>query len=153
MSAEKLQKKAAKVGFDWDSVAPVWDKVAEELQELREAVAEKDSGHINEELGDVLFSLVNLARFLKVDPELALMHTNCKFMHRFSHGPSSSYRQSSYRAPANDFRRQNRYNNNNAASFEDKLSKFLKDSDERLTDLRKKTDSKRGGRGGSRRSE
>ncbi len=85
MSAEKLQKKAAKVGFDWDSVAPVWDKVAEELQELREAVAEKDSGHINEELGDVLFSLVNLARFLKVDPELALMHTNCKFMHRFSH--------------------------------------------------------------------
>ena len=69
------------------------------------------------------------------------------------HGPSSSYRQSSYRAPANDFRRQNRYNNN-APSFEDKLSKFLKDSDERLTDLRKKTDAKRGGRGGGvRRSE
>ncbi len=67
------------------------------------------------------------------------------------HAPSSSYRQSSYRAPANDFRRQNRYNS--APSFEDKLSKFLKDSDERLTDLRKKTDSKRGGRGGSRRSE
>ena len=66
---------------------------------------------------------------------------------------ASSYRPAPRRAPANDFRRPNRFNNN-AASFEDKLSKFLKDSDERLTDLRKKTDSKRGGRGGgSRRSE
>ena len=66
--------------------------------------------------------------------------------------PQSSYRPAARRAPANDFRRSNNRFNNNPASFEDKLSKFLKDSDERLTDLRKKTDSKRGGRG-SRRSE
>ena len=63
---------------------------------------------------------------------------------------SSSYKPAPRRAPANDFRRPNRFN---APSFEDKLSKFLKDSDERLTDLKKSTDSKRGGRGGSRRSE
>ena len=66
---------------------------------------------------------------------------------------ASSYRQSApHRSSGNDFRRSNRFNSN-PASFEDKLSKFLKDSDERLTDLRKKTDSKRGGRGGSRRGE
>ena len=85
MSAEKLQKKAAKVGFDWQSAAPVWEKLDEELQELREAVQENDAAHISEELGDVLFTVVNLARFLRTDPELSLMHTNCKFMHRFTH--------------------------------------------------------------------
>lgn len=72
----------------------------------------------------------------------------------FRHKPSSassSYSPNSYKPSSNDFRRPGRYNN--SSSFEDKLSKFLKDSDERLTDLRKKTDSKRGGRGGSRRCE
>jgi tetrapyrrole methylase family protein/MazG family protein len=85
MSAEKLQKKAGKVGFDWKDILPVWDKVHEELNELQEAVQENSPEHRMEELGDVLFAIVNLARFLKVDPELALMATNRKFQRRFSH--------------------------------------------------------------------
>ena len=83
MSAQKLQHKAAKVGFDWDEIAPVWDKIKEEVEELKEAQAEGDPKHIEEELGDVLFTVVNLARFLKVDSELALMNTNRKFTKRF----------------------------------------------------------------------
>lgn len=85
MTAEKLQKKAARVGFDWKDIAPVWDKIAEEIGEVREAITEGNPAHIMEELGDVFFSLVNLARFLQVDPEQALMQTNCKFMQRFSY--------------------------------------------------------------------
>ncbi|ORU00458.1 Nucleoside triphosphate pyrophosphohydrolase MazG [Anaerovibrio sp. JC8] len=83
MSAQKLQHKAAKVGFDWDEIAPVWDKIKEEVDELKEAQAEGNPQHIEEELGDVLFTVVNLARFLKVDAELALMNTNRKFTERF----------------------------------------------------------------------
>jgi len=83
MSAQKLQHKAAKVGFDWDEIAPVWDKIKEEVEELKEAQLEGDPKHIEEELGDVLFTVVNLARFLKVDSELALMNTNRKFTKRF----------------------------------------------------------------------
>lgn len=83
MSAQKLQHKAAKVGFDWDEISPVWDKISEEVDELKEAQGEGDPKHIEEELGDVLFTVVNLARFLKVDPELALMNTNRKFIKRF----------------------------------------------------------------------
>ncbi|MBQ1855362.1 MAG: nucleoside triphosphate pyrophosphohydrolase [Anaerovibrio sp.] len=83
MSAQKLQHKAAKVGFDWDEIGPVWDKIKEEVDELKEAQAEGDPKHIEEELGDVLFTVVNLARFLKVDSELALMNTNRKFTTRF----------------------------------------------------------------------
>jgi len=83
MSAQKLQHKAAKVGFDWDEISPVWDKIREEVDELKEAQGEGDPKHIEEELGDVLFTVVNLARFLKVDPELALMNTNRKFIKRF----------------------------------------------------------------------
>ena len=85
MSAEKLQKKASKVGFDWQDILPVWAKVTEELEELQEAVTRQEPSAILEELGDVLFSLVNLARFLSVDPELALMKTNRKFTSRFSY--------------------------------------------------------------------
>ena len=85
MSAEKLQKKAAKVGFDWQEAAPVWEKLQEELGELREAVSQKQPERITDELGDVLFSIVNLARFLQVDPELALLGTNRKFQRRFSY--------------------------------------------------------------------
>ncbi|MDD3115421.1 MAG: nucleoside triphosphate pyrophosphohydrolase [Anaerovibrio sp.] len=84
MSAQKLQGKAAKVGFDWQEAEPVWEKIQEELQELREAVAENDSGHIQEELGDVLFSIVNLSRFLKTDSEMALLASNKKFRQRFA---------------------------------------------------------------------
>lgn len=84
MAAQKLQGKAAKAGFDWDAPEPVWAKVHEELAELKAAVAEGDAGHITEELGDVLFTVVNLARFLKADSELALLACNQKFRTRFS---------------------------------------------------------------------
>ena len=85
MYAWKLQKKAAKVGFDWEEIGPVWDKCSEELAELKEAVGEKNQKHIEEELGDLLFAVVNLARFLKVQPELALLGTNKKFTRRFNY--------------------------------------------------------------------
>ncbi len=84
MAAQKLQGKAAKAGFDWDTPEPVWAKIHEELAELKEAVAEGDAEHITEELGDVLFTVVNLARFLKADSELALLACNKKFRTRFS---------------------------------------------------------------------
>jgi tetrapyrrole methylase family protein/MazG family protein len=81
--AQKLQKKAAKTGFDWPALDAVWAKVDEELAELREAVAEGDETHIEDELGDLLFAIVNIARHLKVDPGLALTRTNAKFTRRF----------------------------------------------------------------------
>ena len=83
MRAEKIQKKAAKVGFDWDNVEGALDKVAEETDELKEAV---DSGSFEqqcEELGDLLFSVVNVSRFLKVDSEKALYDACDKFTDRF----------------------------------------------------------------------
>lgn len=88
MTAYKLQAKAAKVGFDWDNIAPVWDKVFEELQELREAAALPAVAREREaegELGDVLFAVVNLARFMGIDPETALNVTNNKFRKRFAY--------------------------------------------------------------------
>lgn len=81
--AEKVQRKAAKVGFDWDEIAPVWDKCAEEFAELREAAAERDADRMEDEFGDLVFAIVNLARFLKVDPEMALRRANKKFSRRF----------------------------------------------------------------------
>lgn len=83
MRANKLQMKAAKVGFDWDEIAPVWDKVAEELAELREAEASGDKAKMEDELGDVIFAVVNLGRFLGVEAEVALNGTNNKFTRRF----------------------------------------------------------------------
>ena len=83
--ASKLQGKAAKVGFDWTDIKFVWDKLAEEIIELRMAMSENDFQEIEAELGDVIFTIVNLARFLKVDAEVALNRTNNKFMERFSH--------------------------------------------------------------------
>jgi tetrapyrrole methylase family protein / MazG family protein len=83
MQAYKLQHKAAQVGFDWDTVGPVWEKLAEEIDELWEASEQQDSEHIEEELGDVLFSVVNLSRFMKVDAEVALHRANNKFKKRF----------------------------------------------------------------------
>lgn len=85
MAAFKLQKKASKVGFDWDEAKHVWDKVREELGELAEASAEGDTKAIEEEFGDVLFSLVNLSRFLKVEPETSLTAANHKFRRRFTY--------------------------------------------------------------------
>jgi MazG family protein len=81
--AAKLQKKAAKVGFDWPGPQPVWNKIDEELRELRAAVQDGASSEIEAELGDLLFSVVNLARLLRVDPALALHRTNTKFERRF----------------------------------------------------------------------
>ncbi|GMA99094.1 nucleoside triphosphate pyrophosphohydrolase [Pelosinus sp. IPA-1] len=83
MRAYKLQAKASKVGFDWDCIEPIWDKIYEELTELKEACAEGQAADIEAELGDVLFSVVNLARFLKIDGEVALNTTNNKFRRRF----------------------------------------------------------------------
>lgn len=85
MRAWKLQKKAAEVGFDWSKKEEVWGSLEQELAELKEAMGEGDFGHQKEELGDVLFSIVNLSRFLKVDPEEAISLTNRKFLRRFQY--------------------------------------------------------------------
>jgi ATP diphosphatase len=81
--AAKLQKRAAQVGFDWPSALPVVDNVREELDEVLEAMADNDAQSIAEEVGDLLFAAVNLARHLKVDPETALRSANGKFDRRF----------------------------------------------------------------------
>lgn len=83
MRAEKLQKRAAKVGFDWPNLNGVWDKLDEELTEVKEAIDTGDKAEIEDEIGDVLFSVVNLARKLKIDPEVALRNANTKFTTRF----------------------------------------------------------------------
>lgn len=81
--AQKLQKRASRAGFDWSETAPVFDKVQEELDELREAVSEGDQRAVAEETGDLLFAMVNLARHVKVDAEAALRVGNGKFERRF----------------------------------------------------------------------
>jgi tetrapyrrole methylase family protein/MazG family protein len=83
LRAQRLQDKAARVGFDWQRVEQVWEKLGEELRELRAAAAAHNRGKVEEELGDVLFSLVNLARFLGVNPDEALHKTTSKFVRRF----------------------------------------------------------------------
>ena len=83
--ANKLQKKASKAGFDWNTLDDVWPKVDEELAELRAAVASGEKEQIEDELGDLLFAVVNIARHLKVDPGVALTRTNAKFTRRFKH--------------------------------------------------------------------
>ncbi|KIL39398.1 hypothetical protein SD70_20285 [Gordoniibacillus kamchatkensis] len=86
MKAYELQKKAAKVGFDWTDARDVVDKIEEELRELQEVMEPRGTAEQRlDELGDLLFAVVNLARFLKVDPEEALAATNRKFMQRFSY--------------------------------------------------------------------
>ena len=82
--AAKLQKKAAKVGFDWPDVGGVLEKLREECGELEEAVASGDAAHAAEELGDVLFSAVNAARKLGLDPEVLMTAANAKFEARFT---------------------------------------------------------------------
>ena len=82
--ARRIQEKAANVGFDWDELPPVLDKIDEEMTELKGAVALKDPENIKDEMGDVLFSLVNLSRFLDINPEDALRMTISKFETRFS---------------------------------------------------------------------
>ena len=84
MRADKVQKKAAKVGFDWDSVDGALEKVGEELNELKEAIQMGVIENAFEELGDLLFSVVNVSRFIKVDSEEALTNATDKFIDRFS---------------------------------------------------------------------
>ena len=84
VKAMRLQEKAKQVGFEWDTREQVWEKVEEENRELLEAVASGDVNKMEDELGDVFFSLVNFARFLQVDAENALERTNKKFISRFT---------------------------------------------------------------------
>lgn len=83
LRALKLQQKAAKVGFDWSEAAPIFDKIAEETSELKEAMEARDKAHITEEYGDLLFAMVNLGRHLEIDAETALIAANDKFKRRF----------------------------------------------------------------------
>ncbi|MEY4702387.1 MAG: hypothetical protein RIR96_284, partial [Bacteroidota bacterium] len=83
VKATRLQDKSRQVGFEWKDIKDVWLKVDEEMEELKVAVDSGDFDSIEAEFGDLMFSLVNYARFLKVDPELALERTNRKFIDRF----------------------------------------------------------------------
>ena len=84
MRATKLQKKAADIGFDWPDVSGALDKLEEEIAELRAAIANNDKANVNEELGDILFSAVNVSRFVKVDAEESLTAASDKFLARFT---------------------------------------------------------------------
>jgi len=83
LRAHKISKKAAKTGFDWRSTEEVMDKLEEELNEFKDALKRKDTKNVEEELGDILFALVNVARFVEVNPEEALRKTIGRFMYRF----------------------------------------------------------------------
>ena len=85
VKAYRIQEKVSGVGFDWDKKEAVLEKVKEELDELRTEIDAGDSKKMEAELGDVMFSLVNYARFLKVNPENALERTNKKFIRRFKY--------------------------------------------------------------------
>jgi MazG family protein len=84
IKAMRLQEKAMQVGFEWDNKDQVWEKVQEETEELQEAIQNGDQEKIEEEFGDLMFSMINFARFLNVDTENALEITNKKFIHRFT---------------------------------------------------------------------
>lgn len=90
MRSYKVQEKAAKVGFDWDNVEDAWQKVLEENNELKDAYLAKDMDRMEDEMGDLLFAVVNVARFLKIQPELALSRTIEKFIRRFEYIESKS---------------------------------------------------------------
>ncbi|KGX90076.1 hypothetical protein N781_08505 [Pontibacillus halophilus JSM 076056 = DSM 19796] len=83
LRSKELQKKAKKVGFDWDDPTPIWEKIEEELEEFRQSLQNESANAQELEFGDVLFALVNLARYYKINPELALRQTNAKFERRF----------------------------------------------------------------------
>jgi XTP/dITP diphosphohydrolase len=84
IKAMRLQEKAKQVGFEWENKDQVWEKVEEEQRELREAIDQGQQERIEDEFGDLVFSLINYARFLQVDAENALERTNKKFIHRFT---------------------------------------------------------------------
>lgn len=83
LRAEKLQKRAARTGFDWTEMPPIFDKLEEEIAEVKDAIASRDAAAIEDEVGDLLFVVANLARRLSVDPEQALRKANAKFERRF----------------------------------------------------------------------
>ncbi len=86
VKAYRMQEKTAQVGFEWDTPDQVWEKVEEEMQELREALDQgQPPERVEEEFGDILFALINYARFIKVDPETALERVNRKFKKRFEY--------------------------------------------------------------------
>lgn len=85
LECEKIQDRAALHGFDWPEISPVFDKVTEELEEVKEAWKSGDQAHIREEVGDLLLVVVNLARHLKINPELALKESTKKFSRRFQY--------------------------------------------------------------------
>ena len=95
IKAQRMQEKAAGVGFDWNTKDQVWSKFEEELGELDEALLKDDTEAIEAEFGDVLFSLINYARFLKINPESALERTNQKFIQRFQFIEAKAKEQSS----------------------------------------------------------
>lgn len=84
VKAIRIQEKSKLVGFEWDTTEQVWEKLDEEINELKEAMASGDANNIEDEMGDVLFSMVNLARFLQVNADAALERTNKKFIKRFT---------------------------------------------------------------------
>jgi len=94
VKALRLQEKARQVGFEWENKEQVWQKVEEETNELHAAVAEGDSDKIEDEFGDLVFSLINYARFLRIDPENALERTNKKFIDRFKKMETEALKQS-----------------------------------------------------------
>ena len=85
VKANRIQDKVAGVGFDWEEPHQVWEKLQEELGELNDEVRMGDKERIEQEFGDVLFSMINYARFLNINPENALERTNKKFIHRFTY--------------------------------------------------------------------
>ncbi|MBL4692419.1 MAG: nucleoside triphosphate pyrophosphohydrolase [Magnetovibrio sp.] len=94
MRAVKLQKRAARVGFDWPDTQPVFDKFQEEMAELEAEIKSGDEKAMEHEMGDVLLTCVNLSRKLGIDPETALRHANSRFESRFSHIETSLWEQS-----------------------------------------------------------
>ena len=85
VKAQRIQDKVAGVGFDWEKPAQVWEKVQEELAEFQAEVAQGNTNNMEAEFGDVLFSMINYARFLKINPDTALERTNQKFIQRFNY--------------------------------------------------------------------
>ncbi len=85
IKANRIQEKAANVGFDWEEPSQVWDKVKEEIIELSQEMAHMDKAKMEEEMGDVFFSLINASRLYGIDPENALEKTNKKFINRFNY--------------------------------------------------------------------
>lgn len=98
VKAIRIQEKAKQVGFEWDNKEDVWKKVQEEIGELEEAIELNDQLKIEEEFGDVLFSMINYARFLQIDAEGVLEKTNKKFIHRFQQMESLAVERGKYLA-------------------------------------------------------